>query len=546
VAVGEHAMWIGSGHLFKALLKKFRLRGACYALLLAVCTAELSAQVSPSASDLPSDQQVLAFLTESIEWYRHRAVERQIATDPVDLVFLEDNRRLAGQIIQVSFDFARADAPFATTSSTDIQKGSTAAANGSSPDLAQFVQMEKKVELEGQQASQEIESIKKKLLTARGEDRRKLQAALDATHSRLDVLQAGSDTLRQLIEFGRMFGGRETGDLPSSIDNLARTVPDVIGPTAVEAQRQTSDLAAVSKPRDSGIFGLSSEVSALGRKLSILDEDISLTDKLRQSSDNLRIPMIASINKQRISSGTDIDLQASDLTALRQQKARLDEFAALVKAFSPAIVALDKQRVLLTAYTSHLKSWRAAIASEDKKTWKNLMLRLAGVAVAIVALLLIGAVARSAIRRHVQDVDRRHVLLVIQRVVVWFTIVVVTAFSFATDLNSLATFFGLLTAGVAVALQSVIVSALGYFMLVGRHGIKLGDRVQILGMSGDVADIGWLQFQVREIDKKTQQPTGQVFTFPNSFVLSSGGLGKFNREDVAPAQLEVARKIQNV
>ena len=546
MAVGEHAMWIGSGHLFKALLKKFRLRGACYALLLAVCTAELSAQVSPSASDLPSDQQVLAFLTESIEWYRHRAVERQIATDPVDLVFLEDNRRLAGQIIQVSFDFARADAPFATTSSTDIQKGSTAAANGSSPDLAQFVQMEKKVELEGQQASQEIESIKKKLLTARGEDRRKLQAALDATHSRLDVLQAGSDTLRQLIEFGRMFGGRETGDLPSSIDNLARTVPDVIGPTAVEAQRQTSDLAAVSKPRDSGIFGLSSEVSALGRKLSILDEDISLTDKLRQSSDNLRIPMIASINKQRISSGTDIDLQASDLTALRQQKARLDEFAALVKAFSPAIVALDKQRVLLTAYTSHLKSWRAAIASEDKKTWKNLMLRLAGVAVAIVALLLIGAVARSAIRRHVQDVDRRHVLLVIQRVVVWFTIVVVTAFSFATDLNSLATFFGLLTAGVAVALQSVIVSALGYFMLVGRHGIKLGDRVQILGMSGDVADIGWLQFQVREIDKKTQQPTGQVFTFPNSFVLSSGGLGKFNREDVAPAQLEVARKIQNV
>jgi hypothetical protein len=546
VAVAEHAMWISSGHLFKALLKKFRLRGACYALLLAVCTAELSAQVSPSASDLPSDQQVLAFLTESIKWYRHRAVERQIATDPVDLVFLEDNRQLAGEIVQVSFDFARADAPFATTSSTDIRKGSTAAANGSSPDLAQFVQMEKKVELEGQQASQEIESIKKKLLTARGEDRRKLQAALDATHSRLDVLQAGSATLRQLIEFGRMFGGRETGDLPSSIDNLARTVPDVIGPTAVEAQRQTSDLAAVSKPRDSGIFGLSSEVSALGRKLSILDEDISLTDKLRRSSDNLRIPMIASINKQRISSGTDIDLQASDLTALRQQKARLDEFAALVKALSPAIVALDKQRVLLTAYTSHLKSWRAAIASEDKKTWKNLMLRLAGVAVVIGALLLIGAVARSAIRRHVQDVDRRHVLLVIQRVVVWFTIVVVTAFSFATDLNSLATFFGLLTAGVAVALQSVIVSALGYFMLVGRHGIKLGDRVQILGMSGDVTDIGWLQFQVREIDKKTQQPTGQVFTFPNSFVLSSGGLGKFNREDVEPAQLEVAGKTQNV
>ena len=34
-------------------------------------------------------------------------------------------------------------------------------------------------------------------------------------------------------------------------------------------------------------------------------------------------------------------------------------------------------------------------------------------------------------------------------------------------------------------------------MLAGRHGIKLGDRVQISGMNGDVTDISWLQFQVR-------------------------------------------------
>jgi hypothetical protein len=510
-------------------------------LLLTVFALSLFAGTTLVVSDLPSNQQILAFLTESIDWYRRRTVERQITTDPVDLVFLDDNRRLAGQIVQLSFDFARADASFVAASPADNQSESTAATNGSSPDLVQFVQMENKVELESQQAGQEIEAIKKKLPTARGDDRRKLQAALDATQSRLDVLQAGSATFRQLIEFGRMFGGRETGDLPSSVDNLARTVPDVIGPAAEESRRKTSDLAAVSKPRDSGILGLSSEVSALGRKLSILDEEISLTDKLRQSSDNLRIPMIASINKQRISSGTDIDLQASDLRVLQVQKARLDEFAALVKAFSPAIVALDKQRVLLTAYTSHLKSWRAAIVTEDEKTWKNLVLRLAGVAVVVAALLLIGAFARNAIRQHVQDVDRRHVMLISQRVVVWFTIVVAIAFSFATDLNSLATFFGLLTAGVAVALQSVIVSALGYFMLVGRHGIKLGDRVQVSGMTGDVTDIGWLQFQVREIDKKTQQPTGQVFTFPNSFVLSSGGLGKFNREDLK-AQVAVTEQ----
>src|SRR6516164_6178733 len=69
-----------------------KLRCACYVFLVVMLTSGISAQVSPSASDVPSDQQVLAFLTESIEWYRHRAAEEQLATEPVDLVFLEDNR----------------------------------------------------------------------------------------------------------------------------------------------------------------------------------------------------------------------------------------------------------------------------------------------------------------------------------------------------------------------------------------------------------------------------------------------------------------------
>ena len=83
----------------------------------------------------------------------------------------------------------------------------------------------------------------------------------------------------------------------------------------------------------------------------------------------------------------------------------------------------------------------------------------------------------------------------------------------APDLASLATFFGLLTAGVAVALQSVIVSALGYFMRVGRLGIRAGDRVQISGVTGNMTEIGWLQFQLRQIDEGTQRPTGRIVTF---------------------------------
>ncbi len=129
-------------------------------------------------------------------------------------------------------------------------------------------------------------------------------------------------------------------------------------------------------------------------------------------------------------------------------------------------MALDKQRLLLAAYTSHLKSWRAAVSAEDEKTWKNLVSRLLVAAVVIGALVIIGAVVRRVTRRYMRDTERRHIALVFQRVVLWSTIVAVAALAFASDLTSLATSCGLLAAGVAVALQSVILSAVGYFVLV--------------------------------------------------------------------------------
>ena len=124
----------------------------------------------------------------------------------------------------------------------------------------------------------------------------------------------------------------------------------------------------------------------------------------------------------------------------------------------------------------------------------------------------------------------------------WSAIVIVAAFAFASDLTSLATFFGLLAAGVAVALHSLILSVIGYFVLVGKRGIRIGDRVQISGVTGDVTDMGWLQFQIKEIDSRTQQLTGNVVTFSNSFVLASPGTGlsKFKRNDLKSTQLHVA------
>jgi small-conductance mechanosensitive channel len=102
------------------------------------------------------------------------------------------------------------------------------------------------------------------------------------------------------------------------------------------------------------------------------------------------------------------------------------------------------------------------------------------------------------------------------------------ASTFVTELGSLATFAGLITAGLAVAMQSVLVSIVGYFFLIGKYGIRVGDRVQIGTVTGEVIEMGLVRLHLMEVSGEGQMaPTGRVVAFANSIIFqSSGGLFK--------------------
>jgi small-conductance mechanosensitive channel len=116
----------------------------------------------------------------------------------------------------------------------------------------------------------------------------------------------------------------------------------------------------------------------------------------------------------------------------------------------------------------------------------------------------------------------------IQRIVVWTLVVAIAASTFATELGSLATFAGLITAGLAVAMQSVLVSIVGYFFLIGKYGIRVGDRVQVGNVTGEVIDMGLVRLHLMELSGQgPMSPTGRVVAFANSIIFqASGGLFK--------------------
>jgi small-conductance mechanosensitive channel len=76
-------------------------------------------------------------------------------------------------------------------------------------------------------------------------------------------------------------------------------------------------------------------------------------------------------------------------------------------------------------------------------------------------------------------------------------------------------------------LQSVILSVAGYFFLIGRFGVRVGDRVQISGVTGEVVDIGLVRLHLMELGSDGTAPSGRVVAFPNSIVFqSNAGLFK--------------------
>lgn len=88
------------------------------------------------------------------------------------------------------------------------------------------------------------------------------------------------------------------------------------------------------------------------------------------------------------------------------------------------------------------------------------------------------------------------------------------------EFSSLATFLGLVSAGIAVALKDPIVNLAGWLFITLRKPFEVGDRVQIGNHSGDVIDIRPFQFTLNEIGNwvDADQSTGRIIHIPNGKV----------------------------
>ena len=204
-----------------------------------------------------------------------------------------------------------------------------------------------------------------------------------------------------------------------------------------------------------------------------------------------------------------------------------DESAALIiatkqrSADQKALASFDKQIDDQKQLAENYGNWIAAVAAQQRGVVHR---ALTGISL-ILAILLIGLFFNSWLERLLgkTSLDRRQIqsLNTVTRVTVQAAGLLLILLVIFGPPGQLGTFLGLAGAGLTVALKDFIVGFIGWFVLMGKNGIRLGDWVEINGVTGEVVEIGPFHTVLLETGNWTDSghPTGRRVTFTNSFAI---------------------------
>jgi small-conductance mechanosensitive channel len=484
----------------------------------------------PAAAESPGD--IISFLNQTIVWSRQLTAEQKLVDEPSDALFLNDNRQLANQVVRLAFEYARARAQ--TLAKQDGEGGTSQAQAGPSQ-YQRLIDSANKADQQVKSLQKELDGFQQQLLTASGRKRTTLLAVISETEGELELFQTRRDTLRNMLQFATTStsSGAGSGNLPSQVEELARTLPAASASSkeaaeANPAQSNSASPTAVAsrerKEAPTGILSLATDLFSLRRKIRALDDNLRQTDALVQSARSLRAPLVAKV-RELTQKGDDVAGQpdSQDPKVLAQQRKDLDSLTTQFKQVSASFLPLGKQNILLDVYKRGTTNWRNAVESQYQAELKGLLLRLGALGLILGVVLGVSELWKRATFRYITDTRRRYQFLLIRRIVLWSLIAIIVATAFASELGAITTFAGLMTAGIAVALQNVILSIAGYFFLIGKYGVRVGDRVNINGVTGDVVDIGLVRLQLMEMTNgPAPLPTGRVVAFSNAVVFQAG------------------------
>ncbi|HEY4211778.1 MAG TPA: mechanosensitive ion channel family protein [Steroidobacteraceae bacterium] len=318
--------------------------------------------------------------------------------------------------------------------------------------------------------------------------------------------------------------GGSSGQDGASGSSATASGPGSVSPATAATPSLASAHAPDFQPETAGVITLATQWFSLHNSRSEIDDSIKRTNKLSTQVQDVRSKLTAAV---RSSVRGALDATSStDAAQLAAQKAALDAGATHFKQLSTLLVPIAEQGLTLESVENDLLEWRDSLNARNGAIARYLALRLGLMIASVVVVLAVSEIWRRATFRYLHDTRRRRQFLVLRRVIVGVALTIVIVFGLVSEIGSIATYAGFVTAGIAVALQNVILAIVAYFFLIGRFGVRVGDRVTLAGVTGRVVDIGLVRLYLMELAGPELHSTGRMVVLSNAVLFQPTAMFK--------------------
>ncbi len=470
---------------------------------------------------------ILQHLNRTISWYQHVNAINQATSAPQNQLLQDNTRADSRSVLAQAFEFSRADAALLQgnkqpasnvaggggTQSRSLQS----AANATTQRIAQLQSQiqsidEQIVKTRKKKERQKLDN-QKIALTANLTLQKQVQTAIQGVASYATGAEAGTGASGLL---GQINDLASSDSIPAGLNGSGK----LLGPTA-----NSNTIGQTFHPESAGILTL------LTKTIGFVQDRMQLTSLIAETGQRiidvnaLKIPLVTRLKKYLQQGEAIAATMASQSDPAKVEAARrqLNAIPAQFKEVSTVLTPLSEEGISLGATRNSLEEWHSSLSQQCKSTWHYLLLRLFILGIAIGVILLASELARRATFRYVRDTRRRRQFLLLRRFAVGFALTIVVLVSFVTNFSSVATMAGFITAGLAVALQNVILSIVAYFFIIGRYGFRVGDRVTIANVNGEVIDIGLVRLYLMEMAGAgvDLHSTGRVVVLTNSIIFQN-------------------------
>jgi hypothetical protein len=495
---------------------------AQFVLPLVVLAAALRAAPAPPTPapanpGLPAAP-LFAHLNAAIHWHRLVQSSRQWVAQPSDEFFWDNERDLAGQVVKAAFSAASGEIPLVTPAAQPRKQAVT-------PASAEQQKRESRVAARADRIRQfaaEVDALNAKIRTAaEAGARATLTARRDTLQAEVDLLQAMKDTMQKVSDLvSGPTDDASAGTITGQVDVLRQSIPEAFAPPTPAGPSPTQ-----MESNTGGLIKRTTTLFRLAKRLRGLNDFAQETAQLQASVNRLREPLspvLRGIVQECDGEADQLAGRGANPSAATAQ--RLARLAAEFRQISQVSLPLRQESLLLEQASINLGKWRESVGQLYQQILVSLLTRVGMIVGMLAIVLAISEVWRRVTLRYIQDERRRRQFLLIRRFVTGILMLGVVILGFISDFSSLATFAGVITAGLAVALQTIILSIAAYFFMIGRSGLRVGDRITIAGVTGDVIQVGLVRFYLKELTGDDLHPTGRMAIFSNAVIFQHSAL----------------------